>query len=97
MGGVLFADFADPTAPKIEKIHADGVLPEGMTLCVTDTRASHSELTGEFAAIRNEMEPWRPVWAARCWARWTRNASGRSCPVCGNNAATALCCVHPLF
>ena len=27
-----------------------------MTLCVTDTRASHSELTGEFAAIRNEME-----------------------------------------
>ena len=30
VGGVLFADFADPTAPKIEKIHADGVLPEGM-------------------------------------------------------------------
>ena len=56
VGGVLFADFADPTAPKIEKIHADGVLPEGMTLCVTDTRASHSELTGEFAAIRKEME-----------------------------------------
>ena len=27
-----------------------------MTLCVTDTRASHSELTGEFAAIRKEME-----------------------------------------
>ena len=46
VGGVLFADFADPTAPKIEKIHADGVLPEGMTLCVTDTRASHSELPG---------------------------------------------------
>ena len=56
VGGVLFADFADPTAPKIEKIHADGVLPDGMTLCVTDTRASHSELTGEFAAIRQEME-----------------------------------------
>ena len=56
VGGVLFADFADPAVPKIEKIHADGVLPEGMTLCVTDTRASHSELTGEFAAIRKEME-----------------------------------------
>ena len=56
VGGVLFADFADPAAPKIEKLHADGVLPEGMTLCVTDTRASHSELTGEFAAIRKEME-----------------------------------------
>ena len=56
VGGVIFADFADPRAPKIEKIHADGLLPEGMFLCVTDTRGSHSELTGEFAAIRQEME-----------------------------------------
>ncbi len=56
VGGVIFADFADPAQPKIEKIHADGLLPEGMTLCVTDTRGSHSELTGEFAAIRQEME-----------------------------------------
>ena len=93
VGGVLFADFADPTAPKIEKIHADGVLPEGMTLCVTDTRASHSELTGEFAAIRNEMEAVAACLDGRVLARWRRNASGRSCPVCGNNAATAPCCV----
>ena len=56
MGGVIFADFADPASPKIEKIHAAGLLPAGMTLCVTDTRGSHSELTGEFAAIRKEME-----------------------------------------
>ena len=56
MGGVIFADFADPAAPQVEKIHADGLLPPGMTLCVTDTRGSHSELTGEFAAIRQEME-----------------------------------------
>ena len=56
VGGVIFADFADPAAPEIEKIHAAGLLPEGMTLCVTDTRGSHSELTGEFAAIRYEME-----------------------------------------
>ena len=56
VGGIIFADFADLRAPKIEKLHADGLLPEGMFLCVTDTRASHSELTGEFAAIRNEME-----------------------------------------
>ena len=56
VGGVLFADFADPAAPCIEKIHAQGVLPAGIALCVTDTRASHSELTGEFAAIRHEME-----------------------------------------
>ena len=56
VGGVLFADFADPTAPRMEKIHADGLLPAGMTLCVTDTKGSHSEMTGEFAAIRREME-----------------------------------------
>ena len=56
VGGVIFADFADPAAPQVEKIHADGLLPEGMSLCVTDTRGSHSELTGEFAAIRQEME-----------------------------------------
>ena len=56
VGGIIFADFADPCAPQIEKIHADGLLPEGMYLCVTDTWGSHSELTGEFAAIRQEME-----------------------------------------
>ena len=56
VGGVIFADFADPTQPVIEKIHTAGLLPAGMTLCVTDTRGSHSELTGEFAAIRHEME-----------------------------------------
>ena len=56
VGGVIFADFADPAAPSVEKIHADGLLPQGMSLCVTDTRGSHSELTGEFAAIRQEME-----------------------------------------
>ena len=56
VGGVVFADFADPGAPRIEKIHTQGLLPPGMALCVTDTRGSHSELTGEFAAIRREME-----------------------------------------
>ena len=56
VGGVIFADFADPLQPQIEKIHAEGLLPAGMVLCVTDTRGSHSELTGEFAAIRQEME-----------------------------------------
>lgn len=56
VGGVIFADFADPAAPTVEKIHAQGLLPPDIALCVTDTHASHSELTGEFAAIRQEME-----------------------------------------
>ena len=56
LGGVIFADFEDPEAPRVEKIHAARLLPAGMSLCVTDTRGSHSELTAEFAAIRREME-----------------------------------------
>lgn len=56
VGGVIFADFEDPTEPRIEKIHTEGLLPPDIALCVTDTHASHSELTGEFAAIRQEME-----------------------------------------
>lgn len=56
LGGVIFANFEDPDSPRVEKIHAEGLLPEGMALCVTDTRGSHSELTAEFAAIRREME-----------------------------------------
>ena len=70
VGGIIFADFADPQQPVLEKIHADGLLPPGMSLCVTDTRGSHSELTGEFAAIRQEMEQIASVpWAKRCWDR----------------------------
>lgn len=40
VGGVIFADFADPASPKIEKIHAAGLLPAGMTLCVTTRGAA---------------------------------------------------------
>lgn len=40
-----------------------------MSLCVTDTRGSHSELTGEFAAIRQEMEQIAAFLGKRCWDR----------------------------
>ncbi len=56
VGGVVFADFANPDAPRVEKLHTKGMLPDDMALIVTDTRGSHSELTDEFAAIRREME-----------------------------------------
>ncbi len=56
LGGVIFTDFEDPALPRVEKLRAKGQMPEGMALCVTDTRGSHSELTAEFAAIRHEME-----------------------------------------
>jgi galactokinase len=56
LGGVVFADFARPEHPRTEKLHAQGLLPADMALCVTDTRDSHSELMKEFSAIRQEME-----------------------------------------
>lgn len=56
VGGVVFADFVQPDQPRVEKIHIPGLLPPDISLCVVDTRGSHSELTGEFAAIRQEME-----------------------------------------
>ena len=91
VGGIIFADFAAPRTPKIEKLHADGLLPEGMFLCVTDTRGSHSEMTGEFAAIRREMEA-----VAACLGRqvlgqvaeaefWAALPRVRAC--CGDRAA----------
>ena len=95
VGGVIFADFADPAQPDIEKIHAAGLLPEGMSLCVTDTRGSHSELTGEFAAIRNEMEEVASQLGAGFWGRCGRPTSGRRCPACALPAATVPCCGPP--
>ena len=64
VGGVVFADFADPEAPELEKIHSAGLIPPEYALCVVDTRGSHSELTGSFAAIRREMEA-----VAACFGR----------------------------
>ncbi len=62
-----------------------------MNLCVTDTRGSHSELTGEFAAIRHEMEA-----VACCFGKkvmgevdeaefWTKLPEVRA--ACGDRAA----------
>ena len=90
VGGVIFADFADPRTPKIEKLHADGLLPEGMFLCVTDTRGSHSELTSEFAAIRQEMEQVAACFGKPLLGQVEENAFWMALPVlrscCGDRA-----------
>ena len=90
VGGIIFADFADPRTPKIEKLHADGLLPEGMFLCVTDTRGSHSELTSEFAAIRQEMEQVAACFGKQLLGQVEENAFWMALPVlrscCGDRA-----------
>ena len=92
VGGIIFADFADPQQPVLEKIHADGLLPPGMSLCVTDTRGSHSELTGEFAAIRQEMEQIAAFLGKKVLGQVTESAFGQHCLRCAKPAATARCC-----
>jgi len=55
VGGFITIDFADPKMPKIEKIDFDFVA-QGHALCIVDTGGNHSDLTGEYAAIPNEMK-----------------------------------------
>lgn len=54
MGGVAAMDFADPAAPVVERIDLD-LRREGYAMCILDSRASHADLTGEYAAVTEEM------------------------------------------
>jgi len=54
VGGVMAIDFADPAAPVIRKISAD-FAEFGYALCIIDVGADHAELSGEYAAITEEM------------------------------------------
>lgn len=55
VGGFVRIDFEDTSKPVIEKIDFDfGKF--GHSLCIVDTKGSHSDLTDEYAAVRSEME-----------------------------------------
>lgn len=55
LGGVSAIDFADPAAPKWEKIRLD-LAKEGYSLCIIDSGADHAGLTDEYAAVPAEMK-----------------------------------------
>ncbi len=55
VGSFITIDFADPSKPEIEKVDFD-FASCGHSLCIVDTKGSHSNLTDEYAAIRAEME-----------------------------------------
>ena len=61
-----------------------------MSLCVTDTRGSHSELTGEFAAIRQEMEQIAAFLGKKVLGQVTESAFWAALPAlrkaCGDRA-----------
>lgn len=55
MGNLVHIDFADPLNPVCEKIMFD-LSDKGYSLCITDTKGSHADLTDEYAAIPTEMK-----------------------------------------
>ena len=55
VGSIVTIDFADPAAPIIEPIDFDFAAC-GHALCIIDTRASHADLTDEYAAVTRELK-----------------------------------------
>ena len=54
LGKLVFIDFKDPVNPLIEGIDFD-FDKEGYSIIITDVHADHADLTGEYAAITEEM------------------------------------------
>jgi len=54
LGGVITIDFRHPKAPEVRKLEVD-FAAEGWSLCIVNTHGDHSDLTPEYAAIRQEM------------------------------------------
>ena len=55
VGGMVTIDFEDKQTPRIEQVSFD-FSACGHALCIIDSRASHADLTDEYAAITTELE-----------------------------------------
>ncbi len=55
VGGIVAIDFADTSAPVIEKIAFD-FDAAGYKLCIVDTGGNHADLTPDYAAVPAEMK-----------------------------------------
>lgn len=55
VGNLVHIDFADLANPKVERVDAD-MGAYGYSLCITDTKGSHADLTDEYAAVPEEMK-----------------------------------------
>ena len=55
VGNLVHIDFNDPKAPVVEKVAFD-FDKQGYSLCITDTKGSHADLTHEYAAVPAEMK-----------------------------------------
>lgn len=55
VGNMVHIDFKYPDNPEVERVDFD-FTKTGYSLCITDTKGSHSDLTDEYAAIPTEMK-----------------------------------------
>ena len=55
VGNLVFVDFDRPLDNAIEKLDFD-LNSHGYSLCITDTKGSHADLTHEYAAVPREMK-----------------------------------------
>ena len=55
VGGIIAIDFADPTAPIIEKVNFD-ITAAGYNLCIVNTGGNHADLTDDYASVPAEMK-----------------------------------------
>ena len=62
-GGVIAIDFKNPDDPQLRQVQVD-LRAFGHALCIIDTRASHADLTADYAAITQEMRE-----VAACFGR----------------------------
>ena len=55
VGNMVHINFADPSDPKFETVKFD-MNKYGYSLCITDTKGSHADLTPDYGAIPYEMK-----------------------------------------
>lgn len=55
VGSLVHINFADVKRPKIEQVQLN-LDAHGYSLCITDTKGSHADLTPDYAAIPQEMK-----------------------------------------
>mgnify|MGYP003306207328 FL=1 len=55
VGNLVHIDFENPKDPKVEKLDFN-MSEHGYSLCITDTKGSHADLTDEYAAVPQEMK-----------------------------------------
>ncbi len=55
VGSLCHIDFADPSKPLVSKVEFD-MDAAGYSLCITDTKGSHADLTPDYAAVPAEMK-----------------------------------------